>query len=142
MCKLTAHPLLALTLTLALVSTARTQPRVAPRDQFLEPHQLMQRQYDNWLEGQRLATGYYRYELADGAYPGGIFYRNPAAPAVRVFDYLHPFVPPTADLRSARVGDRYGLRLVRPRPGYGPPAERVSASAPSGAGYGLYTGGR
>jgi hypothetical protein len=133
--------LLALALAAAAVPAAHAQG-LATRDQLLEPHQLMQRRYDNWLEGQRLAVGYYRSPVAEGRYPGSIFYRNPAAPAVRVYDYLHRYIPPVADLRSGRLGTPYELRVVRPPAGRGPQSPRASDTAPSGAGYGLYTGGR
>jgi hypothetical protein len=130
--------LLALAPAVNVAPVARAQGPLGPREEFLEPHQLMKGRFENWEEGQRLAAGYYDYELGQGRYPGRVFFRTPAVtPRLRTYGYPRAYTPRAADVRPVRVREVYRLRVIPASPVFPHRRPRVSDSAPSGAGAGL-----
>jgi hypothetical protein len=142
--KLTCCGLLALSLAMTGPPAARAQ---GGDPDFMEPHQLMKARFEAWQEGQRLASGYYRYEFGDGRYPGPIFYRQrvtrprPAGGSRWSLAYRRSYALTPADVRPRPAPEVYRLRTAPLYRGYRSPRPRISDSAPSGAGSGL-SGGR
>jgi len=145
---LRAIHLLAPLTVLVAAGTASAQGRLLYQEFYAEPHQLMKNGADSWIETQRLRSGYYDYELADGRYPGRIYYTPPGRGVVpwRVVDWLGERRR-SRSLVSGTQGEHFRpsytltpwrdepLRPAMPttnNPG-APPSE-------SGSGYGLRTG--